>query len=269
MIRVLSADDLTEEIYNDLKNYILSEIRKFNTSIALDNYEIDLTLISNMITDFLRDDFSCYFYANNNWYGSGKYITVDGVKYAIATKIYVYYSKSQDLLNNDLDIINQKIDEIINPLKFTRSNIDKILYINDYFIKKQYTVGSGDIYKILTDKVGTIANYTRLCKEIFDRLEIQNKYTKITTNADNVTGEWLVTESNGEWYHFGIGFVRANNVLTKHFELNTYNLKSDNYISNLIGYDTTTIQFNAPFEINIICGNNKYDWLVNVGDENE
>lgn len=269
MDTILTIDDLTEEVYNEMQEYISQSIRNYESIIPISTmYIIVPEILFDIVENVLKNDIICYCYGAR-FTISGNYKTINDVQYIIASKLKVFYSESKEILDTNLNIINQKIDEILSPLKFTKSIIDRILYINDYFVINEYSVGEGYIYNILTNKTGFINCYTRLCKEIFDRLEIQNKYVKIDTNNDNATGEWLIVKIDEEWYHFGIGFKNVNNVSTIFFELNTYNLKSDSYMLNKIGYPTTTMLLNAPFEENISCENTKYDWLLNVGDEDE
>ena len=268
MIRVLSTDDLTEDICNELKQLISNSMSNHEQLVVLsDNYEIVTSVMIDIVKDLLYNNF--YLYCScNSWSLSGVNQTIDNVSYTIATKVKVYYVGTEEAVQSNLNIINSQIEEIIKPLTYTNSNIDKILYVNNYFVKKNYSIGSGHIYNIITNKIGTIAHYTRLCKEIFDRLGIANKYMKISNNTDNAIGEWLIIKNNDDWYNFGIGFTKVGAVTTNHFEINTYNLKSDEYIFNLIGYETTSKYIGVSFEEDIKCLNTKYDWLINEENEN-
>lgn len=132
--------------------------------------------------------------------------------------------------DNDIEIINSKLDEIEKTLYLNKNTeYDKVLAIHDYIInntkyneedEKKANTPSSTAIGVLVNKLATCNGYTDTAALLLDRLNIPN------LRISNDKHIWNLVYINGKWLHMDLTWDDPVNNLNKDFLEHTYFLKT-------------------------------------------
>lgn len=160
------------------------------------------------------------------------YNSFRSIKTTYTTNGKVTLSISKVYSNDDINIINSKLDSIEETIyKNSISEYDKILAIHDYIInntkynlKDENKIGtpSSTAIGVLVNNLATCNGYTDTAALLLDRLNIPN------VRISNENHIWNLVYTNGKWLHMDLTWDDPINSLNKDMLTHDYFLKTTN-----------------------------------------
>lgn len=249
---IRTPEDLTLKIYEYIKDLVLNGIKNNTLRIDLDTnlYMIENSIFVNMIDKIYAENISTMFLYT--YRTSGRYNEDRTFIYATRV-IFDYYSYTEEQRTLDKKTISDFVDDIKNKINYSKSTLDKIIFIRDYFKLNGYIVQTSStnqyIAKAITMKASNITGYSNLIYHLLTQLNIPYVITKIN---DIVSGFMYL--ENGDYCH-----VVIPNDLNEDINLC---LKSDEYISTNYSTNFSSKIIGANFEEEISATNNKFDFYI-------
>jgi hypothetical protein len=217
-------------MYNALKD---SQITIDLASYSLNEDEVE-KLFSKVIYENLELFYVSHSY-DYNYYKNG-----------IIQSFIPSYTMSGITLTVAKHTYKNKLDEIIGSMNSSWSNLEKIIYINDYFTTHFiYSLDYNNAYSIFAENAGNCQAYTLAFMAVMKELSIHVSYV-ISESMDHC---WLLVYVNDAWYHLDVTWDDpATDMPGRSFHMNL--LLSDTGIKATEHSDWTS---------DYICTSKKYD----------
>ena len=167
-----------------------------------------------------------------------------GYAYAGDDTIVEFYSVlSADDCKKYIEILTQKVNEIIAGAKKEMSEYDREKYVHDTVLNnceyKKGVTGSNDgwqyfsAYGTLIDGQAVCEGYAKSMQILLSQLGIEC-YT-ISGNADNVGHMWNIVKLGGEWYHLDPTWDDSDGTVNyEYFNVNTETISKNHNINESV-----------------------------------
>lgn len=250
---ITNVSNITKEMYDEIHDKIISDIYNFNLKTDVKNYGISTDILGNILS-FIINIEQTQFYSYVSFSVGYSLTTYNETGFYISSSINYSYSSSKETFDAQQQYISNTVDNIISEIKYAPTDLDKVLYVYDYFKINNYICSSSspnNLYNFLQTKTQHPNGYHMLLNYIFNKIGIT--YATVSDGSSYVCD---TVKINGNWYFIDVSKDIADNT-------NCYILKSDNFFAEK-GRNTSYSRSNgigATWEEAISCTDTKFDWF--------
>lgn len=182
-----------ETDYTGASKTLEQAFANFQTTVDLSSYCIKMEDISEFYQNFVNNHPE-YFYLNSSYsynYHSGS----DEVYQLIVT-----YIAGTDELASMVQAYNNKVDEVVASANSSWSDLEKVLYINDYLaVNCEYdtSLNNQNAYNALVEQTAVCQGYALAFQALAGKLGVTTGYV----SSNSLNHAWNVAKINGKWYH--------------------------------------------------------------------
>lgn len=202
---ITDITEVSKEIYDKIYKIVIDNLKNFTIEQNVANFNITtsvLILILNHI--FLKNPnyLFCVSYGVTN---SNSIYAQTGLQ--ISSKITYSYLTSKENIEQQTQFLNSVLQELNTEMECLKTDLDKILFICNYFKKENFTAyefdGStiNDVYSVFYNKNANCPSYAYALGFLFAYFNIDYQY--ISYNSNNNFG--ISVYLNDEWYFIDIG----------------------------------------------------------------
>ena len=184
-----------EALYTGLKNS--------DTSINLESFSLTKDEVSQIFERVLYSHPDLFYVSRSYSYTYTPNETVLSL-----TPKYLYKGAALTAAKNEYSSL---VADIASGVKSSWSNIEKLIYLNDYFclnFSYDSTYTKGDAYTLLKEKTGVCQAYSLAFGAVLDYLGIKNGYV----SSKSMNHAWNVVYIDGAWYHLDVTWNDASDV---------------------------------------------------------
>ena len=198
---------ISRETENTVMERFKSAILSGSSTVNLSGLNVSTNDADELFMSFLFDNprysFMCY-----TTYTYSYQIGVGGT---VLTNFSLNYKWTPSNYQTMLNEIDTEVNNICMRISPNWSDIQKILWVNDYICdvyQYDYSVQAtppnptpyDDLYSMVHYKTGTCQGYTKLFKAIMDKLGIECSYS----SSDMIAHVWNIVKLDGQWYHIDV-----------------------------------------------------------------
>ena len=241
-----------EQYYSGASQYIISELRDFNTTINVEDYKIHKD-------DIIEVFKSAVFSAPDIFYVDASSIRYqfnpDTNRVATITPTYIF---NRSKLDSYIKKFNKAVDAFLDDVSDDWSDFKKALIIHDRIVAScsynKVDDTSYTSYSVLVNKQGNCEGYSRAYSYLLSKVGIDTK----CINSSAAAHLWTYVKIGGEWYHTDVTSddeVPDTDGLVSHkfFLISDSKLKS--YSSDIHRNYKDDLSYSSSYK----CSSDKYD----------
>lgn len=261
---ISNITEVSQKIYNEIHVMIVEDLNSCLSERNLkdcNKFKITIDVVNLVLNDILLKNPNFVFCVNYGINYSDNIYNETGLK--IATKILYSYSLSKEKMFEQNHFLDSVLQELNIEMKYLKTDLDKILFLCNYFKKESFTsyeydgsvFASDIVYSIFYNKTANVVAYSYALGFLFSYFNVDYEYTIYNNNNNIGVSVYL----NDEWYFIDIGMELYQN--TNCFVLKSLNNKmfgddSHNYFENVF-YPI----LGTAWELTPDTYSTKYDWL--------
>ncbi len=183
---IQSQSDVYNTIYSGLENSL--------SSINIEQYNLNSEAAFDVYFKLLKETPEFFYVA-----GTCNISTRNG----IVVSIKPIYLMSGSQLSNAKQQYNTILSGIVNGVNAAWSDIEKVMYVNEYFttnFRYDSSLSKYDTYTLFTEKTGVCQAYTLGFIAVMRELNIPVSYAE-STDMNHI---WNVVQVGGNWYHIDV-----------------------------------------------------------------
>lgn len=203
---IADITEVSKKIYNEISNVILENLNQQSETITFSNIKISKRVLSIIFENILpkNPQYMSYIdfgigYDEDLYYETGL---------EIVTFVLITYNLSSDEISERNLLYESILAEISNEIKYLKTDLDKVLFLCNYFKKGDFTAyydyngtEAPDIYSVFKTKNAIPFSYTYALGYLFTNFNINYQYVYYSGNTYYGISIFL----NGEWYFVDIG----------------------------------------------------------------
>lgn len=226
-----------EALYTGLKNS--------DTSIDLEAFSLTKDDASQIFERVIYSHPDLFYVSRSYSYT----YTPNGTVLSLTPK-YLYTGAALTAAKNEFSSL---VAAVAAGVKSSWSDIEKLIYLNDYFCEN-YTYDStytiGDAYTFLKEKTGVCQAYSLAYGAVLDYLGIKNGYV----SSKSMNHAWNVVYIDGAWYHIDVTWNDASDIAGK--------AGHSNFLLSDAGISSASASNHTGWTPNYNCTSTKYDNAV-------
>ncbi len=226
-----------EALYTGLKNS--------DTSINLESFSLTKDEVSQIFERVLYSHPDLFYVSRSYSYTYTPNETVLSL-----TPKYLYKGAALTAAKNEYSSL---VADIASGVKSSWSNIEKLIYLNDYFclnFSYDSTYTKGDAYTLLKEKTGVCQAYSLAFGAVLDYLGIKNGYV----SSKSMNHAWNVVYIDGAWYHLDVTWNDASDVEGK--------AGHSNFLLSDVGISSPSASNHNGWTPDYNCTSTKYDTAI-------
>ena len=178
----------------DLDTYLYTEMSKSTARIDVRAYNLSESGLTEAIINVRYNHPDLFYVSKYFEYGTSNGRVVE---------VYPDYTMSGSTLTTARAVYEQKLNEIMSLVDPNWSELEKILFFNDYLVTHfayDTTYNNYDAYSFLTEGTGVCQAYYLTCKALLDKCLISSGYGR----SDNANHVWNLVKIGNDWYHMDV-----------------------------------------------------------------
>lgn len=173
---------------------VMAALDNFETWVDLSSYELGTEEVFQMIHDIVnRNPKYFYYVCCSLWSSGGKVTRVD----------FTYQSDNMDEVRRQSALYEAAVAEALAPVQKNWSDLEKILYANDYLaLNCEYdtTYSNYSAYDVFVNKTAVCQGYALAYLELMNRMNVS---CELVTSRE-LNHAWNVVRAGNSWYHVDV-----------------------------------------------------------------
>lgn len=173
---------------------IMTALDHYETTVDLSSYALEKEEVFQMIHDIVNRNPKYFYYVNTTlWSSGGKVIRAE----------FRYQSDSTDELRRQSALYESAVAEALAPVQADWSDLEKILYANDYLaLNCEYdlTYSNYSAYDVFVNKTAVCQGYALAYLELMNRMNVS---CELVTSRE-LNHAWNLVRMGTSWYHVDV-----------------------------------------------------------------